>query len=195
MYLVSPDYLNTIRSNNSDTLLPSLPPPKMVRKASEAGMKHSSSKWRQLSVKKNTKENKDTARHEYDKWVNVRAKLREADDERKSQIKAVADFLKQVLPSYSSSTFDQNVKPNLDASHLGAQTELGPATPAKPYKKSEPPATPAKRHIAYKTTPIPSTSIDVIYVTSTPPPSIEKETTMMMMMMLAPKTRESNPTY
>ena len=44
-------------------------------------------------------------------------------------------------------------------SYLGAQTELRPT----------------KRHIAYKKTPIPSTSGDVIYETSTPPPpSIEK---------------------
>ena len=145
------------------------PPPKMARKASGAGKKHSSKRRRSV---KNTKKKKDTAKHEYDKWVKVRAKLHEADVERKRQIKTVADFLKEVLPS--SSTFDQNIKPNLDASHLGAQTELRPATLAKRYIKSELPATPAKRHIAYKTTPITSTSSDVIYETSTPPPSIEK---------------------
>jgi len=67
----------------------------------------------------------------------------------------VADFLKQVLPPSSSTS---------DASHSGTQAELGPATP---YIKSEPPSAPAKPHIA---TPIPSTSSDVIYQTSTPPP-------------------------
>ena len=46
--------------------------------------------------------------------------------------------------------------------------QLRPATLAKRYIKSEPPA--------YTTTPIPSTSSDVIYETSipSPPPSIEK---------------------
>ena len=110
-----------------------------------------------------------TARREYDKWFKVKAKLHEADVERKRQIKAVADFLKQVLPTSSS--------PNLSASHVSTQTELGPATSAKYYIKSEPPATPAKQHIAHKTSPpIPSTSGDVIYETYTPPPppSIEK---------------------
>ena len=153
MYLVSPDYLNTVTMNNSSTRLP--PPLKTARNVSEAGKRHSSSKWR-LSVK-NTKKKKDTARHEY-KWVKVRAKLRKADVERNRQIKTVAKFLKQVLPSSPKS--DQNIKPNLEASHLGTQTELRPATPAKRYIKSEPPA--------YKTTPIPSTSSDVIYETSTP---------------------------
>ena len=36
---------------------------------------------------------------DYDKWFKVRAKLHEADVERKRQIKTVADFLKQVLPA------------------------------------------------------------------------------------------------
>jgi hypothetical protein len=68
--------------------------------------------------------------------------------------------------------FDQNIKPNLDASNSFGQTVL---SPPKRYIKSEPPVTSAKCHIAYKTTPIPSTSRDVIYETSTPPPpSIEK---------------------
>ena len=168
MYFVSPDYPNTITNNNSDTQLPTT---KMARIASGAGKKHSSK--RRQPVKNTKKKKKDTAKHEYDKWVNLRAKRHEEDVERKRQIKTVADFLKQVLPS-SSSTFDQNIRPNLDASHFGAQTELRPATPAKHYIKSEHPATLAKRHIAYKATPISSTSSDIIYETSTPPPSIEK---------------------
>ena len=179
MYLVSPDYLKTVTSCNSATRLPP-PRPKTARKALGAGKKHSSSKRRRRqSVKK-----KDAARHEYDKWVKaratarseydkwfkIRAKLHEADVKRKRQIKTVADFLKQVLPSSSSPTFDQNIKPDHDASPLGVQTELGSATPEKRHIKSGSPATPAKRHIAYETAPIPSTSSDVIYETSIPPP-------------------------
>ena len=64
MYLVSPDYLNTVTGNNSDSRLP--PPPKVARKASGVGKKHNSSK-RRRSVK-NTKK-KDTVKHEYDKGL------------------------------------------------------------------------------------------------------------------------------
>jgi hypothetical protein len=104
----------------------------MARKAPGAGKKHGG---KRRSVKK-TKKKKDTVKREYDKWVEVRAKHHEADVERKRQIKTVADFLKQVLPSSSSATFHQNIKLDLDASHSGAQTEL---SPAKRYKKSKPP--------------------------------------------------------
>jgi len=91
MYLVSPDYLKTITSNNRGT---GLPPPKMARKALEEGNKHSSKRRRSV---KHTKKKKDTekreydkwvkaratARREYDKWFKVQAKLHEADVERK----------------------------------------------------------------------------------------------------------------
>jgi hypothetical protein len=107
MYLVSPDYLKTTTS--SGTRLTPPPPPKMARKASEAGKKHGGRRRRSV---KNAKTKKDTARHEYNKWVKVRAKLHEADVERKRQITTVVDFLKQILPS----------SPNLGASHLGTQT-------------------------------------------------------------------------
>ena len=124
MYLVSPDHLKIITSNNSGTPLPP-PPPKMAGKAPGAENKQSS---KRRSVK-NTKKKKDTVKREYDKWVNERAtarrgydkwikvqtKLREVDVERKRQIKTVADFLKQELPS--SSTSDQNIKPDFDASY------------------------------------------------------------------------------
>ena len=175
MYLVSPDYLKSITSNNSRTRLPPPPSPKMARKT--LGQERNSTKQR-WSVK-NTKKKKDTVkrgydrwvtargttRRVYDKWVKMQAKFHEADVERKRLIKTVAVFLKQVLPS--SSTSNRDNKPDLDASHSGTQTELGPATQVKRYIISKPPA--------YKTTQIPSTSSDVIYETSNPPPpSIEK---------------------
>ena len=91
MYLVSPDYLNTVRSNNSITS----PPPDKVRIAPEAEKIHTSSK-RRSAKKIKSKKKKDTpqrehdrwaaqrlaARREYDKYVRVRAKLHEADVER-----------------------------------------------------------------------------------------------------------------
>jgi hypothetical protein len=54
----------------------------MAGKASGAGKKHSGKRQRR-SVKNTDKKKK----REYDKWVEVRAKLHEADVERKRQIK------------------------------------------------------------------------------------------------------------
>jgi len=128
-----------------------------------------------------------TARREYDKWFKVKAKLHEADVERKRQIKAVADFLKQVLPTSSS--------PNLSASHVSTQTELGPATPAKRNIKSETPATPAKHHIQYKTPRRFRLNLAMSFMRRLlrrHRPLLKKETTIMMMIM---KTPESHPTY
>jgi len=96
---------------------------------------------------------------DYDQWFKVRGKLHEADVERKNQIKTVADFLKQVLPTSSSSA-------PRDASHSDTQIEHGP-----PVKPEPPPRTiPSKRRrLAFKTTtPIPSTSRDVVHETPTP---------------------------
>ena len=136
MYLVSPDYLNSVTSKNT-------PPPSPQPPDTKAGEKHNSIK-RLRSVKKiKTKKKKnDTPRREhdrwvpkrsaakrgrgrnYDKWFKVRAKLHEADVERKRQIKTVADFLKQVLPASPSSA------PPRDVSHSDTQTEHG--RPSKP---------------------------------------------------------------
>ena len=104
-----------------------------VRKAPKAEKKHTSSKRRRSAKKIKSKKKKDTpqrerdrwaaqrlaARREYDKFVKVRAKLHEADVERKRQIKTVADFLKQVLPSVAASSPPTQLK----ASHSGTQTE------------------------------------------------------------------------
>ena len=132
MYHVSPDYLSTVTSKNSITS-PS-PPPDKFRKAPEAEKKHTSSKRRKSAKKIKSKKKKDTpqrehdrwaaqrlaARREYDKFVKVRAKLHEADVERKRQIQTVAVFLKQVLsPTTTTSSSAQR-----DASH--SQTEHGP---------------------------------------------------------------------
>jgi hypothetical protein len=117
MYLVWPDYLNTVTSKNSITLPPT-PPPDKVRKAPGAEKKHTSIKRRRSIKKIKSKKMKDTpqrehdrwvakrsaARRDYDKFVKVRAKLHEADVERKRQINTVADFLKQILPSATASS-------------------------------------------------------------------------------------------
>jgi len=129
MFLVSQDYLSTVTSKNSITS----PPPDKVREAPKAEKKHTSSKRRRSAKKIKSKKKKDTpqrerdrwaaqrlaARREYDKFVKVRAKLHEADVERKRQIKTVADFLKEVLPSATASFPPTQLK----ASHSGTQTE------------------------------------------------------------------------
>jgi len=92
MYLVSPDYLNTVTSSNSNT--PPPPPHDTVRKASDAREKRKSGKRRSVHTEKlkkkyTPKREHDSwvaklfaARRDYDKWFKVRAKLREADVER-----------------------------------------------------------------------------------------------------------------
>jgi hypothetical protein len=105
---------------------------------------------------------------DYDQWFKVRGELHEADLERKNQIKTVADFLKQVLPISPSSE-------QRDASHSDTQTEHG--SPVKP-EPPPPRAIPTKRRcLAYETmTPIPSTSMEVVYETPTPQPlSIKRD--------------------
>jgi len=102
MYLVSPDYLNTVTSKNSP------PSPPQTPNTEKAGKKHNSSerlrcvKNKYLSQREHDRwvAKRSAARRgrDYDKWFNVRGKLLEADIERKNQIKTVADFLKQVLP-------------------------------------------------------------------------------------------------
>ena len=129
MYLVSPDYLSTVTSKNNITS----PVASKVRKAPKAEKHNSSSKRRRRSAKQKIKSQREHDRwaaqrlatrrdyvkvRDYDKFVKVRAKLHEADVERKRQIMTVADFLKQVLPSAASSSPTQ-----LKASHSWTQTE------------------------------------------------------------------------
>ena len=92
--------------------------------------------------------------------LKISAKLREADVERKRQMKTVADFLKQVLPSAAAASSPPT---QLKASHSGTQTEQ--------EIKSVPPA--KRRRLSYKTpTPTPSTVRDVIYETLTSHPAL-----------------------
>jgi len=98
-------------------------------------------------------------RQDYDKWFKVRGKLHKADIERKNQIKS-SRFLKTITTSLPSSD---------------TQREHGP--PVKPVPPP-PRAIPTKRRrLAYETTtPIPSTSGDVVYATPTPQPlSIKRD--------------------
>ena len=171
---MSPDYLSTVTSKNT-------PPPPPQSPNTKAEKKHNSSK-RLRSVKKiKTKKYSSQREHDrwvakgsaarrgrdYDKWFKVRAKLREADVERKNQIKTVADLLKQVLPASPSPE-------QRDASHSDTQTTWPPVKPEPPPHRAIPTK---RRRLAFKTpTPIPSTSRDVVYETPTPQPlSIKRD--------------------
>jgi hypothetical protein len=86
MYLVSPECTNANKTE--------LPP--LVSKEAKmppVPMKRSNKKSKR-SVKK-----KNATKRSIDKWAKLRARLQEADLERKREIKTVADFLKKVLPS------------------------------------------------------------------------------------------------
>jgi hypothetical protein len=126
MYLVTPDYLGTTIADSQTQK-----PPAEKKKRHSKKPKHS---VHNNKKKKTTK--KDTVTRAYDKWVKVRARLREADVQRERQIHTIAAFLKKVLPY---STFDLNVKPKFDVLLSGTQTGLLPPPP--------PPPTAVKRHI------------------------------------------------
>jgi len=165
MYLVFPDYLNTVTSKNTPQ------PPHQSPNTEKAGMKHNSSK-RLRSVKKKYLSQREHDRwvakrsaarrgRDYDKWFKVRCKLREADIERKNQIKTVvlkASTTSLPLLGYADRTW----------------------SPVKPERPPPPRGNPTKRRrLTYETTtpaPIPSTSRDVVYETPTPQPlSIKRD--------------------
>jgi hypothetical protein len=103
-------------------------------------------------VKKNRK---DTTKRANDKWVQVCAKLQEADVARKREIKTIADFKKKVLPTY---TFQYKVMLKIESLHSGTQTI-----------QSSPPSTYAKKEVLYETPPI-SPRSDLTTFPSTSPP-------------------------
>jgi len=75
MYLVSPDYLNTITSKNT------LPPPPQSPNTEKAAKKHNSNK-RLRSVKKikTKKQEKYLSQREHDRWVAKRSAARRGRD-------------------------------------------------------------------------------------------------------------------
>jgi hypothetical protein len=79
MYLVSPDYVN---ENESRVKKSSLSPP-------------SKKTLHKTCVKRKINE----PPHSYDKWIAVRGKIAETSVERKALIKAIANFIKEVLPN------------------------------------------------------------------------------------------------
>jgi hypothetical protein len=78
-YHVSPDYVN---KNERPTTMAKKSPLKTVHKT-------------RVHVKRKIKQ----PPHPYDKWISVRGKITEASVERKALIKAIGNFIKEVLPN------------------------------------------------------------------------------------------------
>jgi hypothetical protein len=82
MYLVSADKFNKIQN-----------PPK-----SEPARKHGIPKSNKRVI---SKKNKNDSQHAYNKWVEMRDKLREDEIRHNTQIRGIADFLQKFLPQQS----------------------------------------------------------------------------------------------
>jgi hypothetical protein len=82
-----------------------------------------------VHVKGNKKKKKSGPQHPFDKWIAVRGKIAEAAIERKALIKAIADFIKTVLPDI---TLIPLVTPKRDSVEYGPQTAPPPPTRVVP---------------------------------------------------------------
>ena len=139
MYLVSPDYLN--RNERSATLQQESSPFQNAAK--------STNQKKKTRARVNRKKKKGP-KHPYDKWVAIRGEIAEAAVGRRALIKAIADFIKVILPD---TTLAQKVTtPRSLSIELGTQTDMNLATPPR-------------------SAPLPSTSSagDDVYETATSP--------------------------
>ena len=114
MYVVSPDYLN--KNERSATLQQESPP---LQKAAQ-------------STKQNTRarvKRKKVTKHLYDKLVAMRGEIAESAVGRKPLIKAIADFIKLILPD--SSLAQKLATPKSGSVDLGTQTVRNLSTPLR----------------------------------------------------------------
>jgi hypothetical protein len=109
MYLVSPDYVN---KNERPTTVAKKSPPKTVHKT-------------RAHVKRRIKQ----PPHPYDKLIAVRGKIAEAAVERKALIKAIGNFIKEVLPN---ATLVNTMK--RESVEIGTQTVPDYTTPPPSYE-------------------------------------------------------------
>jgi len=108
MYLVSPDYLG--RHERPAT------PQQPLQKTAPSTKQKKTKKTRGACVKRKKK----GPLHPYDKWVAMLSEIAEAAEGRKALIKAIADFIKAVLPD---TTLAQKVTtPRSESAEEGTQT-------------------------------------------------------------------------
>ena len=88
MYIVSSDYLN--RNERSATLQQESPPFQNAAKSTNP-------KKKKTRARVNRK--KKGPQHPYDKWVAIRGEIAEGAVGRRALIKAIADFIKAILPN------------------------------------------------------------------------------------------------
>jgi hypothetical protein len=116
MYLVSPDYLN--KNERSATLQQESPP----LQNTEHSNKQNKTRARVKKKKKGTK-------HPYYKWVAMRGEIAEAAVGRKALIKAIADFIKVILPG---TTLARKITtPKSGSVDVGTQTVRNLSTPPR----------------------------------------------------------------
>jgi len=88
MYLISPEYLN--RNDRSSQTVTKQQKKSSLQKVAQS-IKHNT----RARVKR---KNKKGSKHPCDKWIAMREEIAEAAVGRKALIKAIADFIKVVLP-------------------------------------------------------------------------------------------------
>jgi len=93
MYLVSPDYVAGRKQSPTPPTPTTLPPTQPQQE----------SRTKRIKKKKTTKHGRrlrvTEKQHPYDKWVKMRSEMQEADNDRKTLIQKIADFLQKVLPN------------------------------------------------------------------------------------------------
>lgn len=113
MYLISPEYLKR-NDRSSQTVTKQQKSP--LQKAAQS-TKHNT----RARVKR---KNKKGPKHPYDKWIAMREEISEAAVGRKALIKAIADFIKVVLPD--TTLTQKAVTPKSESVELGTQTTPPP---------------------------------------------------------------------
>ena len=119
MYLISPEYLN--RNNRTSQTVTKQQKKSPLQKVAQS-TKHNT----RARVKR---KNKKGPKHPYDKWIAMREEIAEAAVGRKALIKAIADFIKVVLPD--TTLTQKAVTPKSESVELGTQTTPLPSTSSK----------------------------------------------------------------
>jgi len=134
IYLVSPDCLN---KNERSSQIATLQQESPLQKTAQS-TKH--------KTRARVKRKKKGSKHPYDNWFAMRGQIEEAAVRRGALIKAIADFIKKVLPD---TTFVQKVTtPKSESVELGTRSVQHLATPPGSVAL---PSTSSARDVVYET--------------------------------------------